>query len=96
MYLHPQLHLHIYQRSDFLRIFSTDMPSQDDSFFDVNGFLPPDHLRETFLSTGYARNRSRTTGAYLVSQTAAAKIVAEKVNTNFVLLTLSFFIFVLS
>lgn len=34
----------------------------DDSFFNVNGFHPPMHLRETFLATGYARNRSRTTG----------------------------------
>ena len=49
----------------------------DDSFFDVNGFNPPVHLRETFLTTGYARNRSRTTGSYLISQRAAAKIIAD-------------------
>jgi len=44
----------------------------DDSFFYVeNGFGPPDHLRDTFLTASYARNRSRTTGAYLMSQKAA-------------------------
>ena len=49
----------------------------DDSFFDTNGFGPPDSLRDSFVPTTYARNRSRTTGAYLMSQGAAEKIIRD-------------------
>jgi hypothetical protein len=49
----------------------------DDSFFYENGFGPPDHLRDTFLVTSYARNRSRTTGAYLLSQKGASMLLSS-------------------
>jgi hypothetical protein len=50
----------------------------DDSFFDTNGFYPPDELKDTFMTTSYPRNGSRTTGAYLISQAAAQKMLEDQ------------------